>query len=306
MENAIVVAQPNNKMQEALAGLQGELSALSYPMYETAIKDFERFVREYAQPGASLAATFSAYMTELKGRGLTASSIKTKRIQLRRFFEWAVRVGMLDHAELLRLREVKAPETQGEKAGHWLSLDQINGLLNAPDLTTLRGRRDRAMLGLLVKVGLRRSEVAELTWGHLRQHEGVWVIQNLKRKHGRVQAYIVVPNSVVEDIFNYAERGADNERVIVSLSATGKRSKSITANAIYRIVEEYAKRLGFGKVSPHDLRRSYARDFAGKAAKKGIPLTQLQLQLGHESIETTQHYVNEMMDFAGIGAIVNE
>ena len=70
--------------------------------------------------------------------------------------------------------------------GNWLSALQAQTLLNAPDITTLKGLRDRAILAVLLGCGLRRSEAANLTFTHLQQRDGRWCIVDLVGKHGRV------------------------------------------------------------------------------------------------------------------------
>jgi site-specific recombinase XerD len=59
--------------------------------------------------------------------------------------------------------------------------------LKAPDTTTLRGRRDRALLGILIGCGLRREEAAKLTFGHLQQREGRWAIVDIIGKRNKVR-----------------------------------------------------------------------------------------------------------------------
>jgi len=60
------------------------------------------------------------------------------------------------------------------RAGNWLSLNQAQTLLNASDITTLKGLRDRAIIAVLLGCALRRSEVAALTMGHVQQRDGRW------------------------------------------------------------------------------------------------------------------------------------
>ncbi len=66
-------------------------------------------------------------------------------------------------------------------------LKQAQTLLNAPDITTTKGLRDRAILAVLLGCGLRRSEVAALTFAHVQQRDGRWCIVDLVGKHGRVR-----------------------------------------------------------------------------------------------------------------------
>src|SRR5581483_2209569 len=62
---------------------------------------------------------------------------------------------------------------------NWLTLPQAEQLLGLPDLSTIRGKRDRALLSLLLGAGLRRAEVTALTFEHIQQREGRWVIVDL-------------------------------------------------------------------------------------------------------------------------------
>ncbi|MGA3027551.1 MAG: tyrosine-type recombinase/integrase [Bryobacteraceae bacterium] len=73
------------------------------------------------------------------------------------------------------------------RVGNWLSLQQAQKLLNAPDVTTGKGLRDRATLAVLLGCGLRRSEVAALTLRHIQQRDNRWCIVDLVGKHGRVR-----------------------------------------------------------------------------------------------------------------------
>ena len=81
---------------------------------------------------------------------------------------------------------VKGTPRHGVRLGNWLSKDQAEKLLNAPDPGTITGLRDRALLGVLIGCGLRRAEACALTVEHVQQREGRWVIVDLIGKHGRV------------------------------------------------------------------------------------------------------------------------
>ena len=85
------------------------------------------------------------------------------------------------------IARVKSAKTQGIRNGNWLSLRQAQALLGAPDSTTTKGLRDRAIIAVLLGCGLRRSEVAALTFAHVQQRDGRWCIVDLVGKHGRVR-----------------------------------------------------------------------------------------------------------------------
>src|ERR1700719_38140 len=84
----------------------------------------------------------------------------------------------------LRLR--RAAST-GIRVGNWLSLKQAQVLLSTPDITMVKGLRDRAILAVRLGCGLRRSGVAALTFAHVQQRDGRWCIVDLVGKHGRVR-----------------------------------------------------------------------------------------------------------------------
>jgi site-specific recombinase XerD len=65
------------------------------------------------------------------------------------------------------IARIKGVRSQGVRVGNWLSLRQAQSLLNAPDISTLKGLRDRAMFATLLGCGLRRSELAALTLKHV-------------------------------------------------------------------------------------------------------------------------------------------
>src|SRR5882672_4029767 len=87
----------------------------------------------------------------------------------------------------------KGVKLLGRKIGNWLTGNQAQELLNAVSQNTLRGRRDGAMLGLLLGCGLQRSEVVGLRLDQLQLRESHWVIVDLVGKGGRIRT-VPVPN----------------------------------------------------------------------------------------------------------------
>jgi integrase len=93
------------------------------------------------------------------------------------------------------IRRVKGVKKLGVRLGNWLTPEQGNALWQARDPERLRGKRDRAILAVLLACGIRRHEIAELTVEHLRQREGHWAIVDLVGK-GRHIRTIPVPDWV--------------------------------------------------------------------------------------------------------------
>ena len=72
----------------------------------------------------------------------------------------------------------------------------------------------------------------------------------------------------------------------------GRIDSALSVSAVWKIVQGYARELDFGPIAPHDLRRTYAR----LCREGGCPMDELQLALGHESVRTTERYVNQRLD----------
>jgi integrase len=80
------------------------------------------------------------------------------------------------------IRRVKGPKSLGVRPGNWLSANEAKALWRAPDPNALKGKRDRALPGVLLGCGLRRKEAAELGIAHLQRRQDHWVIVGLAGK----------------------------------------------------------------------------------------------------------------------------
>jgi integrase len=110
----------------------------------------------------------------------------------------------LDAETAAGIDQVAGVKQQGTRAGNWLTTAQAEALINCPDPRTLKGKRDRAILALLVSCGLRRGEAVALTPEHIQQRDGRWVIVDLRGKHGRIRT-VPVPAWVKQAIDLWCE-----------------------------------------------------------------------------------------------------
>ena len=163
-------------------------------------------------------------------------------------------------------------------------------MLNAPDVTTIKGKQDKAILAVILGCGLRRDEVVTLTVEHLQQREGLWVILDLTGKHNRTRTVPMAAwvKSIIDQWLVGAEVGSGvlfrRIRRGGSLQAGG-----MTSQCVWDVVQLYAPVENF---APHDLRRTFAK----LTDKAGAPLVQIQKTLGHASIQTTERYIGAGQD----------
>jgi site-specific recombinase XerD len=161
-------------------------SPITKRVYNMALDEFMAWFQQAPRPGFTK-ATVSAWRVSLEDRRLGSSSIIIRMSAIPKLAAEAADNGLLAPELAAGISRVKSAKTQGIRVGNWLSLRQAQALLSAPDIVTLRGLRDRAILAVLLGCGLRRSEVAALTFTHLQQRDGRWCIVDLVGKHGRVR-----------------------------------------------------------------------------------------------------------------------
>ena len=95
------------------------------------------------------------------------------------------------------VRRVKGVKKFGVRLGNWLTPEQGGKLWQTPDPSKLKGKRDQALLAVLLACGLRRNEAVELNCSHLQQREDHWAIIDLKGKAGHVRT-VPMPDWVKE------------------------------------------------------------------------------------------------------------
>jgi integrase len=162
-----------------------------------------------------------------------------------------------------------------------------------PDITTLKGLRDRAILAVLFGCGLRRSEVAALTHAHIQQRDDRWCIVDMVGKHGRVRT-VPMPTwvKVAIDAWSTAAGIADGYVFRPVNRADRVAGDRLGEKVVWQMLRQYAEATGVPGIAPHDARRTCAK--LCRAA--GGELEQIQLLLGHASVQTTERYLGTKQD----------
>ena len=282
--------------------------------YSRALIDFLDWYDSNGRPGFTK-ATINAYREEMLQSGKSRSSINQALSAIRKLAAEAADNGLVPPTLAYGVERVKGVKQEGVRAGNWLTKEEAEQLINTPvtrwqqeEIPLRKAIRDQAILALMIGTGLRRAEVAGLTWAMIQQRDGRWAIIDLVGKRGRVRS-VGIPPWVKVALDRWGQTaGRQDGRIFLALNKDGSlagvvRTKGgtrtdgfLTPQAIYNVVKEHVlaaghyNRKGEAALAAHDLRRTAA----ALALKGGADLRQIQQMLGHASITTTERYLEPM------------
>ena len=255
--------------------------------YEHAIVEFIDWYCSEPRLGFNKSVV-ARYRMHLEARGLAPGTINLRLAAVRRLAYEAADSGLLSPEQAAGVRRVKGAKKRGVRVGNWLLAKQASALWQLPDKKTLKGKRDRAILSLLLSCGLRRGELAALELDDIQRREDHWAIVDLAGKGGHVRT-VPVPDWVAQTICDWvAAAGISGGKLFRCVCRAGKTwGELITDRVVWHVVKDYAAKLGLRQLAPHDLRRSRAR----LCHVAGGELEQIQFLLGHVSVQTTEKYL---------------
>jgi integrase len=236
--------------------------------------------------------TVQLYRSMLVAKGMAPASINQRLAAVRRLAQEAADDGLLDPMIAVAISKVHGVRMRGVRLGRWLDKASLQQLSAVPSGNCLKVKRDRSVLALLIGGGLRRGEVADVAVEQIRLVEGRWAIVDLIGKHGRIRT-VPIPKWVKVAIDEWTAAAQITTGKLFRRIRLGKIvGESLSPQAIYDVVTASVDAIGT-EVSPHDLRRSFAR----LAHENHAPLEQLSITLGHASVTTTEKYVGAKQDF---------
>ena len=276
-----------------LAGERG-LSLRTQESYLDQVQRFVEFLdrQGVADPSRVDRAILRQYVASL-GRGdYRKSSIALKLSAVRSFFRYLVREGFAPQNALWvkRSREAKALAPKlDQRLPSFLTEEEMVRLLAAPDLSTVYGIRDRAILELIYAGGLRVSEVSGLDVDNMelsRQEVRVWG----KRAKERIVLIGTPARHALERYLRDARPDLLPERRRTTALFLNRYGQRLSSRSIQNLVKECARRVGLDpdRVHVHTLRHS----FATHMLDGGADLRVVQELLGHSSPSTTQIYTH--------------
>jgi site-specific recombinase XerD len=250
----------------------------------------DEFIEWYcSEPRLSFSRTVVLrYRMHLESRKLAPGTVNLRLGAVRRLAYEAADCGLLSPDLAAGIRRVKGVKKLGVRLGNWLTAEQGERLWQSPDAERLKGKRDRALLAVLLACGLRRHEAVELNFSHLQQREQHWAIVDLVGKAGHTRT-VPMPDWVKQVLDDWLKAASlTSGRVFRRVNRAGRVwGDGMTEKVVWHVVREFAKKAGIDKLAPHDLRRTCAR----LCHASGGELEQIQFLLGHVSIQTTERYL---------------
>ena len=239
--------------------------------------------------------TIRDFMAGLYEKNKKKSSIHRKVAALRTFFRYLCREGIL---EVNPARMVASPRVERKLPNH-LTIQDMVRFIETPELDTVLGKRDRAILEILYASGLRVSELASLNLGDIdfenqtsaSKREGTErTNSSVRRSRSRaaIETYLSVRGELLIDASR--ERPERFDPLAVFINYQGTR---ITTRSVARMIDKYVKICaGIHRLSPHALRHS----FATHLLDAGADLRTIQELLGHARLSSTQVYTQVSME----------
>jgi len=278
-------------VQEVVNGfvhyLEAERNASRYTIrnYTSDLRDFFRFLGSKGIVSLEHADKYMirGYMAYLMKEGIVKNSIARKMSAIRTFYKYLIREEIIKTSPIATVVSPKLDR----RLPSFLTLAEVERLLNTPDLTQPQGQRDRALLELLYATGLRVSEIVSLDFYQINiENREIRVVG--KGSKERLVLMGVPAANALTSYLNQGRRLLLGEKVsqAVFINRYGRR---IPARRVQKILDACARKAGFNKrVYPHLLRHTFATHLLDGNADLRV----VQELLGHASLSTTQVYTH--------------
>lgn len=266
------------KIEKGLA----ENSILAYQRDVDKLKEFSE--TEQILPLSITTQHLQQFLSELYELGLSARSQARIISGIKQFFDFLILEGHTDNDPTSLIESPRL----GTKLPVFLSIAEIDELINAIDLSKPEGHRNKAMLETLYSCGLRVSELINLKFSHVFFEQGFMRVIG----KGNKERLVPVNNKVEKEIKFYTEgvrRSLTIQPGNEDYIFLNRRGRKLTRVMIFTIIKNLSEQIGLQKtISPHTFRHS----FATHLIEGGANLRAVQAMLGHESITTTEIYTH--------------
>jgi len=224
------------------------------------------------------------FLSHLKDEGKSSRTIARHIASIRSFHHFLILDKIVDHDPTVHI-ETPHPEFKLPKV---LNTDEVDTLLNTPDVTTTLGLRDKAMLELMYATGMRVSELVNLNINDI--HLSMGFVRCLGK--GDKERIIPIGKMATEALKQYLEKARPkliNQKNKTDSLFMNHHGQRLSRQGFWKILKQMAVKAGIEKeLTPHTLRHS----FATHLLENGADLRSVQELLGHSDISTTQIYTH--------------
>ncbi|MEE2989907.1 MAG: tyrosine recombinase XerC [Planctomycetota bacterium] len=232
-------------------------------------------------PGGIDPLDLRQYISDLHEAGYARTSISRRLASLRSFFRFAQREGTVDSNPAKPLRN---PRKQ-RQLPHFMTSDEVERLLMAPDSHQRMGARDLAILETMYSTGVRVSELVGLNLADVELEEGVARV----RGKGKRERYAPLGSFAVGAIREWLGHRREEELGRDDAIFVNRLGSRLSTRSVGRMLEKYLAKAGLDRrTTPHTLRHS----FATHLLDRGADIRSVQELLGHRSLVTTQVYTH--------------
>ncbi len=287
-DSSIAPLVPEVQLFLDFARVEKGLASNSIVSYRRDLAEFSSFLRRVGKPLSEVDRyDIRAFLKDLYDRNLGARSVARHLVSLRNLFRFLVREG---RQTLDPTADIEAPKLE-QSLPKYLTAEEVELLLAQPDVSTLLGLRDKAMLELLYATGMRVSELIHVGEADFDMNLGI--IRCLGK--GNKERLIPVGKSALRAVQAYLSAG---RAVLVGKRDSpwlflNRRGGSLSRVGFWKILAAYGRRAGMATgLTPHLVRHS----FATHLLERGADLRSIQLMLGHSDISTTQIYTHVLKE----------
>ncbi|MGF3076574.1 site-specific tyrosine recombinase XerD [Facklamia sp. P12945] len=284
----------NQQLQNYLADFKRYLQidqVKSKNTIQAYVRDLKKFIN-YHQDHATQSldqidySYMQGFLAHLHQQNYATSSTSRLLSAMKQFFHYLLKEGVIQQNPL---QLVQGPK-QAKSLPKVLSMEEVEAIIQAPNIATLTGLRDRAILEVLYACGLRVSELTQLQLADL--HLDLGFVQTL----GKGNKERIIP--LGDEAIYWVDQYLQDARGVFASKKTAQagqilflteRGKAFTRQGIWKNLNKYVQQAGVNqRVSPHMLRHS----FATHLLENGADLRMVQELLGHADISTTQIYTH--------------
>jgi site-specific recombinase XerD len=262
--------------------------------YRKVVTDFFQFFKNI-NPVEVKSEHVIAFRDCLIEKNRSANTIALKLSIIRSFYSYLLAQGYVKHNPA-STRLVSPPPISDLPAGRALTSKEVCCLLNGPDRATLAGRRDYALMLLMVRLSLRVNEACTARLSNIRWSHGRWIIK-LRVKRGKEEMW-PLPADVKQSIDDYLSLDCDRRMELGTAGdeqyifqphcnyRTREFAKPLSSRHAHKIVVRWAQHARIGRVSPHDLRRTVIT----KLLNDGKSYREVQMVTKHRDPRSVQRY----------------